>query len=484
MGEAKQIKLFYFTNLLSSVFGGLGGLLLLGFLSQAQYGTYTLFITFVMQFMILSFGYPDGLLINYREDDGKLNIKSVAKDLAFISKRQVIICIFSLVIFNLLSYLQILNFGKHLTIIINLALITVLPQTLIDNFRAIFISLKDFKNISIIDAFNKSYYFIMVIPVLIFNRSPHLMIWFMLSDAVFRTLFLGYLYYVFKKKYGPQISNFADEQLPTNRHFKKGLFLLFGNWLVILIYSLDKMFLSKDPINLGLYTQALFFFGIIYQIIMPFKDVIFVKIDEKMDNRSIFLFSMYMMLGIFLLICIFSYIIVPGALFLCQWIANMHITSFGIEDMATKFIEYSHALSLSQQLVVMIPTYITVQLVLDNLLMIKMQSRYAIKTLFNFIVAVMIFIVCANLIPNLLTAVVVATIINSIILFFNNLLSVTNIKCASIGLLVMSVVILLYYLGLKYWIFEIIIVVILAYLVFKLYQSVGSLKFNRKSKSV
>ena len=217
---------------------------------------------------------------------------------------------------------------------------------------------------------------------------------------------------------------------------------------------------------------------------MPFKDVIFVKIDEKMNNRSIFLFSMYMMLGIFLLICIFSYVIVPGALYLCQWIANMHITSFGINDMATKFIEYSRALSLSQQLVVMIPTYITVQLVLDNLLMIKMQSRYAIKTLFNFIVAVMIFVVCANSIPNLLTAVVVATIINSIILFFNNLLSVTNIKCASIGLLVMSMVILLYYLGLKCWLFKIVVVCILAYLVFKLYQSVGSLKFNRKSKSV
>lgn len=107
-----------------------------------------------------------------------------------------------------------------------------------------------------------------------------------------------------------------------------------------------------------------------------------------------------------------------------------------------------------------------------------------LKHCFNFIVAVMIFVVCANSIPNLLTAVVVATIINSIILFFNNLLSVTNIKCASIGLLVMSMVILLYYLGLKYWIFKIIVVIILAYLVFKLYQSVGSLKFNRKSKSV
>lgn len=480
MSENRSIKLFYFTNLFSSALGGIGGLLLLALLSQAQYGLYTLFATFVLQFMILSFGYPDGILIDYRKDDGNINLRSVSKDLRYITKLQIGILILTLIGFNLLN-ICLFHFETNLTIIINIALCAVMPQALIDNFRGIYISLKDFNNIAKIDAFNKSYLILLVIPIIFFFKSPYLIYIFMAFDVTLRLLFLLYLFYNFHKKYKTQIQASVDEHLAPSRHFKKGLFLLIGNWLVILIYSLDKMFLSNDNQTLGLYTQALFFFGIIYQLIMPFKDVIFVKINEKMSNHDIFVFSMYMMVIIFLLISIFSYVVVPGGLYLCNFIANMHIQMFGINDIATKFLEYKDALSLSQLLVVMIPTYITVQLVLDNLLMIKMQSHYAFKTLVNFIIAFLIYVVCVNTAPTMLLGVVSGTIIMSIFLFFNNLFSVTNFRCAIKGLLLMGVIVGIYFVGLFHGLVALLLVIGLFIGFLHLKKLVNQLSFNRNS---
>lgn len=479
MADNKSIKLFYITNVISSCLGGIGGLAMLALLSQTNYGLYTLFTTFVLQFAILSFGYPDGLLIDYRDDDGSVNIRSIFKDLRYIIKFQFMVIICAILGFNLLNFL-LLHFNEDLTMIINMALLTMIPALLIENLRSIYISLKDFNNIAKVDAFNKSYLVLMIIPIVLFFNSPHLIFIFMLSDIIFRLLFCIYLITNFHNKYKNKLQEYDDEpELKPQRHFKKGIFLLFGNWLVILIYSLDKMFLTDNSDALGLYTQALFFFGIIYQLVMPFKDVIFVKINAGMSSKEIFNLAITLMSGLFVLVMIFSYIIVPGGMYLCDIIENYNIHVFDLTQIAQKFKEYGNALDISKTVVVLVPTYITVQLVLDNLLMIKMQSRYAFKTLINFIITLAVFIICKNLITDSLEAVICAVIIMSITLFFNNMFSVTNIEYGLKGLAIIVFIMVLYFIGLINWYLSIIALVIMLIIFRKVKEIAKSVNFNR-----
>lgn len=451
MSDSKSIKLFYASNVISSCLGGIGGLLMLILLPQAQYGLYMLFTTFVMQFMILSFGYPDGILIDYRDDNGKINLNYVSKDLHFAIRFEFKIVIACLIIFNILNLL-FLHLDQQLVVIINMALCTIFPANIIENFRAIYISLKDFKNISIIDIFNKSYLVLMVIPIILFWHKPYMIYMFMLFDIFCRLSFTIYLYHTFHKNYEQDVDLTKEDvvKLNTKRHFKTGFYLLVGNWLMIVIYSLDKMFLANDDQGLGLYTQALFFFGIIYQLIMPFKDVIFVKINEKISNKEIFLLSINMMVGIFFIITIFCYIVIPVGIQLCNILIGIKNFPEIVYIIANKFLEYEHALNLSKILVVIVPTYITVQLVLDNLLMIKMQSRYALKAFINFFIAFITFVICINLLNSQFNGVILATIIISLVLFFSNLVSVTTLKYGILGFIAIFIVMMSYYLGLSH----------------------------------
>lgn len=479
MSDRKSIKLFYITNIVSSCLGGIGGLAMLALLSQTNYGLYTLFTTFVLQFAILSFGYPDGLLIDYREDDGNVNIRSVFKDLKYIIKFQFLVIISSLIGFNLLNYF-LLHFNQDLTMIINMALITMIPALLIENLRSIYISLKDFNNVAKVDAFNKSYLVLMIIPIVLFFNSPYLIFIFMLSDIIFRSSFCTYLITNFYNKHKSTLKEYEDENdLKPQRHFKKGIFLLFGNWLVVLIYSLDKMFLTDNKEALGLYTQALFFFGIIYQLVMPFKDVIFVKINEGMKDKEVFDLAITLMSVLFLLVMIFSYIIVPGGMYLCDVIENYNIHVFDLTQIAQKFKEYSNAMDISKTVVVLVPTYITVQLVLDNLLMIKMQSRYAFKTLINFIITLAIFIICKNTFSDGLEAVITAVIIMSVTLFFNNMLSVTNLSYGIKGLVYIILIMILYFIGLIKFYLALPCLLIMIIIFRKVKKTINKVNFNR-----
>ena len=472
MTNTKDIKQFYFINLLSSVFGGIGGFLILGLLSQEDYGLFSLFLTFILQFMILSFGFPDGLLIDYREENGNIDIGLIKYDIKFAIKFEIKIIILSLIVFNILNFL-ILHLNQNLTIIINYAICGMLAVILIEIMRCIFISLKDFKKVAIIDAFNKSYLFLLIIP-LFFIRLDVFMLIFL--DVFLRGMFIIILIYSFFKKHN-NVKEIKNEH--PKRHFKKGLFLLIGNWLVILIYGLDKMFLSTSEHELGVYTQALFFFGIIYQIVMPFKDVIFVKINEQMSNEEIFHFSTLMLMSVYLLISVFSFILIPLILFLCQVMIQLNEDS--LVALANQFLDYTKALELSKYLVLMIPTYITVQLVLDNLLMIKMQQKYAFKTLINYIIVFSVYVICINFIfkNNLLSAVSLGTIINSVILYFNNIFSVTNIKIGIISLIIMLITIGIYILALNYVILQIVFIIFLIIIVFILYKGSKNLNLER-----
>lgn len=462
MSDRKSIRFFYLSNVISSCLGGIGGLLMLILLPQQQYGLYVLFTTFVLQFMILSFGYPDGILIDYRDDNGNININDVNQDLHFFLKFEFYIVLFCLLIFNTVNIL-FMHLDQDLTVVINMALATIFPANIIETFRAFYISLKDFKNISFIDIFNKSYLVLMVIPIMLFWNKPYMIYMFMLFDIICRGAFSLYLYSNYKKNYMPKLSQKPQYQHKINvkRHFKTGLYLLIGNWLVIMIYSLDKMFLSNNDNALGIYTQALFFFGIIYQLIMPFKDVIFVKINEKISHQELFLLAINMMVGIFFIITIFCYIVIPGGMSLCHMLVGTDNLPQLVYIIGNKFLEYEHALSLSQILVVLVPTYITVQLILDNLLMIKMQSRYAKKTLFNFVIVFMIYVALVNIIPDQLHAVMLATVIVSIVLFFINLSAVTNFGYGLFGLVIMIIIVTSYYYGLSHWLVALILTIIL-----------------------
>ena len=421
----KTIKIFYIASLTASVIAGIGGILLIGLLNQIDYGNYMLFTTFLVQLTIVSFGFQEGQLINYRKFDKKLILPLLIKDLKYSFKMQIIIVTLLLIIFNYLNF-NFLHLEKTLTVIFNYAIITILPTIIIDIFRSGYISKEDFISITIIDIFKKMYFFVIVIVLLFIQLNIYLIIFL---DLVCRVSFVVYLGFGLKNK-SKDITQEEYELVQNNKsinHMKNGIFIAIGNWSILFIFTLDRSFLSGDEVSLGIYAQALFMFGILYQIIMPFVDIIFVKINEFIQPKIIYIISKSLYLVFFSIVLLFSYILIPISHILLNIIKEATTSSMILEQIKG----YHLAIDLSSYLVLMIPSFFVVQLVLYNILILIKGKTYAFISLCSLIVSFIIYIIVFNVIKaDVIVIVMIAAIINSIIIYFIYMFSLTGLKYA------------------------------------------------------
>ena len=126
MTQSDKIRLFYILSIAGAVIGFLTSFLLLGKLSTDDYGIYTIYITFVSQLGILSFGFQDGMLINYRKKEHDKVLPLLYRDIKFGYLFQMIILIITIILIPItMKYL--FNLPNENIVILILAIISIFP---------------------------------------------------------------------------------------------------------------------------------------------------------------------------------------------------------------------------------------------------------------------------------------------------------------------------------------------------------------------
>ena len=78
-------KKFFILFTLSSILSMLTTFVMIGYFGEEPYGQFTLYILYISYFALLSFGYQDGLLLNYRQKELSDNHKNLKLELLFMS---------------------------------------------------------------------------------------------------------------------------------------------------------------------------------------------------------------------------------------------------------------------------------------------------------------------------------------------------------------------------------------------------------------
>ena len=424
MTQSDKIRLFYILSIAGAVIGFLTSFLLLGKLSTDDYGIYTIYITFVSQLGILSFGFQDGMLINYRKKEHDKVLPLLYRDIKFGYLFQMIILIITIILIPItMKYL--FNLPNENIVILILAIISIFPASILGNFRNAFSALGEFKKTGYIDFYSKVYLLISVLILIIFNLDVYT---YMILDIIFKTFIIIYLTINLKKEIErKQIKQYekTEYKFKVVDNFKKGLYILLGNWAFIFVFTMDRSFLSVDPAILGLYAQSFFLLMILFQIFLPIKSVLFTTINEKMSEKEIIKIIKKICLVGYLLVALYAFVGYP---IIETIIINMKEATDNL-DMIFKLDGYNEAFKLSRLITMILPMYFSIQMVLNNLIMLKRHRTYTIIGIVNLLISFVIYyslIKLTNL--DLLYAIVFGTIVNYIISFILNMVCLVSLK--------------------------------------------------------
>ncbi len=405
MSNSKKIQLFYKLSIIGMVIGFITvGLCLVGF-SATEYGNFNLYSAFCTQLGILSFGFQDGMLINYRKKQYDDMLPTLLRDLKFGFLFQTIILIISIIIIPACMIFS-KSVASDTLIMMILAIISFYPITLLGNIRNAFSALGQFDIIGYVDFALKIDLLIGILLVVFCNFD---VIFYIFVDIFAKLIVVIYLYYrIYKdyKKLCPQLQK-PQASFKISDNFKKGMWILLGNWAFILIFSLDRNMLSNHAELVGIYSYAMFVISTIIQLILPLKSVIISQINEHTSKDNVYLMSkklVYLITIIAILYIVFGQNI---AIFLVNHLSNYLP---GVLQNGTDIIE---GLELSGFLLVILPVYICVNVLFSSLLTVKNQKLYALVETLNVIVTYIIYVSCVALMPqNVLYAVSIGTILN------------------------------------------------------------------------
>lgn len=419
MDTQKKIRIFYILSLVGIVVGfAISAIALVSF-SASQYGEYNLYMNYMIQLGVLSFGFQDGMLINYRKKKYEDMLPTLKRDLNFGFIFQTIVLILSLVVIPILFQIQ---FGSSQFIILVLSIISFFPATLLGNIRNAFSALGKFDIIGYFDFFTKVYMLVGIIIVSCFKLN---VIVYMIIDIIFKSLIVLWLYIKIYKDYNnldvkeeKHTSSFTIKD-----NFKKGLFILLGNWAYVLVFSLDKTFLQDNTTFLGIYSYSLFVLTTLNQLFIPIKSVIVSMINEEQNNRDIFNMAAKVTILVFSVVLLYLWIGEPIIMFLLQQVGQ------GISGISDKIGDITQGIELSGLITIGMPFYIVVHLIFMSLLLVKNQKRFAGYGIINAIVTFLIYYVCVNNInASPLVAVCIATVINYLVTYLFNGVLVIGIK--------------------------------------------------------
>ena len=467
MTTNKQIKIFYLLSLLGTGLGFFTSMCSLAFFTQVDYGLYTLYLTYISQLGILSFGYQDGMLINYRKKKPEEIILRFKDDIKFGYLFQFIVLIASIIIIPFCLKYFFNQSGDNYNILI-LAIISIFPTTIIGNFRNVYSALGEFSILGYVDFYTKVYLLIGVIAIKLFNLN---VFQFIYLDLIFKTIILLYLLYDLKKK----VDLYQDhEQIECNftikDHFKKGLYVLIGNWAYVFIFTLDKNFLSVDSEKLGLYAYSFFILTVAFQLLIPVKNVIVSTINEHMSKEEINDLIHRVCSILYLILFVYVFIGCP----IIEFVLNYAINNINLGvSFSQKLLGFYNAIDLSRYITLILPLYICIQLILTNLIMLKNQKLYSIMACINFVLTFVIYYVIVNFTNmNILDAVVVATLTNYLASFLLNVYVLTSLKDTIKYCFEFIFVFIIFLLVKDYFILQIIVIILSGIYMLKLQKKI------------
>lgn len=419
MTNDKKIRIFYILSALGMVIGMITiGLCLIGF-NVEEYGNYNLFTTFTVQLGILSFGYQDGMLINYRKKQYHEVLPTLKRDIKFGFIFQTIILLLCVLVAFILPGLHIMQ-GSSLAMLFY-AMLNFYPITLLNNIRNALSATGRFNVVGYIDFFTKVYLFFSALLVVIFKFN---VTFYILIDLVIKLSLVAYLYFmIFKDAKG--VSKEVDQKplCSIKDNFRKGLWILLGNWAFILVFSLDRNMLQNHPELIGIYSYAMFVISTIYQLLTPLKPVLITQVNEFMSKREVFFTTLRFTSILFIVSILYILIGEPIASWLVGLILNAKPALFANPD------QILQGISISSLLVIMLPLYVCINIFFNALLIIKNQRQYAIVEITNAILSVIVYVSFITIFKdNILMGVVYGSITNYFVSFIYNSIYLSGVS--------------------------------------------------------
>lgn len=418
MNTEKRIRVFYILSMLGIVIGMVSSGLSLVSFDGTEYGIYNLFVTFITQLGILSFGYQDGMLINYRKKEYDQLLPTLIRDLKFGTIFQFVILIVTIILIPIIMQSSGSNGNVVFTMI--LALIYTLPNALLGNIRNAFSSLGRFDIIGYFDFIIKVYLFGSLLLVSFCGIDVYT---YIIIDIILKSIIVIGLYIMIYRNYKqvyPEGNIDCNYTFSIKDNFKKGLLILIGNWSYVLIFSIDKSMLANHEQMLGIYSYAMFILTSIYQLITPIKSVIISQIDEKVDIKQV----CYNTIKLTLAIAIIGYLYLVVGQNILVWVAQSILKNFpGLLAGGQAIVD---GLKWSGIISIVLPLYICINIYFMSLLVTKNQKDYAIYGTINAIGSIIIYVICLHLVADPLWAVVLGTLINYIFTYLFNGVVLTN----------------------------------------------------------
>lgn len=423
MTNEKKIRIFYILSIIGMVIGMITtGLCLVGFTNQ-QYGTYNLYFAFLTQLGVLSFGFQDGMLINYRQRDYKQSLSMLVRDLKFGAIFQIGVLILSLLIIPPL--MQLIGHSDMTSIFVMiLACVSFFPSTLLGNVRNGLSALGRFDIVGYFDFFIKVYLFLAILLVCFFKVD---VIGYILIDIVLKFVLVIYLHYKIFKEAKEQAIDLTVEpsSFSIKDNFKKGLLVLIGNWGYVLVFTVDKTALSNHTALLGIYSYAIFIITTICQLFLPMKSVVITQVNEHLNFDQIYYMGKKLLLCVCCISLLYLSIGEPLLTFLITFIVNHFPGLLASGNDIIKGVSYSSLITT------VLPLYICIHLYFTSFLVIKSQGKYALYGMINAVGSILIYGICVKLFSaDILMAVIIGTIINYLFTFVFSGFILTGIKNA------------------------------------------------------
>jgi O-antigen/teichoic acid export membrane protein len=371
-------KSFFILFTLSSLISMFTTTVMIGYFDYVSYGQYNLYLTYLGILALLSFGYQDGVLLNHRQKDMSVNHRVLKLELLVMIIIQLAVFIVTLAV---AIYLQ-------LELVWIYAILAMFPNIIITILKNIYQATNKLITMTMIDLMLKVMTLIGLVFVMMFSLdlNVYLILDILIKYIIMIVFTIYFVVTTSKYKHVKQESKYSFEVIKSN--FRIGFLVMIGNWIVVVLYSMDKLFLKTNATDLGLYSVAMACISIFITLLVPIRTLFLTSVN--INITSIEIKRIVKMLNIVGIVLAIGY----------NFIGLPIILRFNI------LTDYQDALIVLGILCALLPVILSVQIILSNLLILKFNRMYAVINLFLLIITFIIFTI---------TTTVGGTDINSII---------------------------------------------------------------------
>lgn len=359
-------------------------------------GFYAIWSTYMPLF---TFGFQDGMFLNYRDKDFFANSKMIIYEYLF------------MFIFQVVVYLLLIIFvlGKLEQEYIIYAFMAMLPINMLSVIRGILQSAGKTTLMAVLDLIMRLTILVTVIITMVLGFDYIGYIYLdIISKFILLIIFSIYIIRLLTKN-GNFNEHISMDKVKTRfkNNFSTGFMLLIGNLLLVFIFTMDRFFIGEqsDPnveMVVSTYQKAWVFLNMFIMLLAPIKTVLMSTIDRDMSDTKISnVTSLLLYVAIF--ICSLYMVVVYPVMI-----------KFNI------FPDYQYVFFILMYIMMIIPVMINLQVHLINLLLLKFNKIFALVNIVMFAMFAgsnyFIIEVIGNGVPDF-TFVVILMIVNFIVLF-------------------------------------------------------------------